>query len=135
MNVAHASRATGSVDSIMAGLACGEASPLAWRVLQPCIDTFMTINDADAVQAMRALAAGGLRDAPVVAGESGAAGYAALSVLMQDSSAATSAGLEEHSRVLVINTKGATAPALYRELTGHDHRDVLERQRRAALST
>ncbi|BCQ27529.1 diaminopropionate ammonia-lyase (plasmid) [Caballeronia sp. NK8] len=130
----HASRATGSVDSIMAGLACGEASPLAWRVLQPCIDTFMTIDDADAVRAMRALAEGGLRDAPVVAGESGAAGYAALSVLMQDASAATSAGMDEHSRVLVINTEGATAPALYRELTGHDPRDVLERQRRAASS-
>ena len=46
-------RATGSTDSVMAGLACGEVSPLAWRFLQPAVDLFMTISDAEAEQAMR----------------------------------------------------------------------------------
>ena len=30
----RATHGSGSVDSVMAGLACGEASPLAWRVLE-----------------------------------------------------------------------------------------------------
>jgi diaminopropionate ammonia-lyase len=64
--VGRAMKATGSVDSIMAGLACGEASPLAWKILQPCIDQFMTIRDDDAVAAMRTLAAGSERDVPLV---------------------------------------------------------------------
>ncbi len=60
--------ATGSVDSVMAGLACGETSPLAWRFLQPAVDVFMTVSDAQAVQAMRVLAEGRHGDIPVVAG-------------------------------------------------------------------
>ena len=38
-----AARATGSIDSVMAGLACGEASPLAWRFLVSGADYFMTV--------------------------------------------------------------------------------------------
>ena len=41
-----------------------------------CIDYFMLIDDEDAVQTMRGLAAGSERDVPLVAGESGAAGVA-----------------------------------------------------------
>ncbi|WP_205189906.1 diaminopropionate ammonia-lyase, partial [Burkholderia sp. LMG 13014] len=47
----RATKATGSVDSVMAGLACGEASPLAWDFLEMCVDYFMLIDDEDAVQA------------------------------------------------------------------------------------
>ena len=54
------------------------ASPLAWDFLEMCIDYFMLIDDEDAVQTMRGLAAGSERDVPLVAGESGAAGVARL---------------------------------------------------------
>ncbi|EGC99111.1 diaminopropionate ammonia-lyase, partial [Burkholderia sp. TJI49] len=114
----QASKATGSVDSVMAGLACGEASPLAWDFLEPCIDHFMLIDDDDAVQAMRDLAAGSERDVPFVSGESGAAGVAGLAVLMRDPARARQAGLDAHSRVLAINTEGATAPSVYRQCVG-----------------
>jgi diaminopropionate ammonia-lyase len=57
----------------MAGLACGEVSLIAWQVLETGADAFMTIPDAAAVAAMRALAAG---TPPVVAGESGVGGLA-----------------------------------------------------------
>ena len=59
----------GDLDTIMAGLACGEPSPLAWRILGPGADAFMTIPDAAASEAMRNLA-----DLSVVGGESGVAG-------------------------------------------------------------
>jgi len=124
----HAARATGSVDSVMAGLACGETSPLAWKFLQPCIDDFMTISDEDAVRAMRVLASGIEGDSPIVAGESGVAGLAGLTVLLQTPELAGKVGLDNTSRVLLINTEGATAPATYRELVGETAESVLERQ-------
>ena len=39
-------KASGTVDSVMAGLACGETSPLAWKFLQTSVDHFMTIEDS-----------------------------------------------------------------------------------------
>lgn len=122
-------RATGSVDSVMAGLACGETSPLAWKVLQFCIDDFLTISDDDAVTAMKTLAAGNQRDVPIVAGESGAAGFAGLTVLHKDPELAKRVSLNSSSRVLLINTEGATAPSVYHDLVGETAVSVLERQR------
>lgn len=124
----RAAKATGSVDSVMAGLACGETSPLAWRFLQPCVDAFMTIEDAQAVAAMRHLAQGGHRDIPIVAGESGVAGFAALQLLRSRPECAGLLGLEPSSRVLLINTEGATAPSVYADLVGERAESVLERQ-------
>ena len=121
-------RATGSVDSIMAGLACGETSSLAWRFLEPCVDHFLTIADDAAVLAMRALAKGGARDVPIVAGESGAAGLAGLQVLLDHPGWKQQVGLDERSRVLVINTEGATAPSVYQQLVGENAHSVQERQ-------
>ncbi len=121
-----AAQATGSVDSLMAGLACGEASPLAWRFLESSVDLFMTVADGDAVAAMRLLAAGSLRDMPVVAGESGVAGLAGLIALRASDSVAAAPGAD--SRVLVISTEGATAPALYEQLVGEAAGSVLRRQ-------
>ncbi len=124
---ARPARASGSVDSVMAGLACGEASPLAWRFLQTGADAFVTVEDAVAVEAMRLLAHGSKGDVPVLAGESGAAGVAALLTLAGTPEAAT-LGLDEQARVLAINTEGATAPLLYRSLAGREAAEVLAAQ-------
>ncbi len=124
----EAARATGSVDSVMAGLACGETSPLAWRFLRTSVAHFATIGDDDAVAAMRVAAAGGARDVPLVMGESGAAGLAGLLALAGDAALAKAVGLDARSRVLLINTEGATAPSVYRELVGEAADSVLRRQ-------
>lgn len=121
-------RAQGTVDSVMAGLACGQASPLAWRFLQPAVDLFMTVADAQAEAAMRLLAGANFGDMPVVAGESGAAGLAALQALLGDLEGRQAAGLTAQSRVLVINTEGATAPEVYARIVGRTDRAVLEDQ-------
>ncbi|WP_024303035.1 diaminopropionate ammonia-lyase [Pseudogulbenkiania sp. MAI-1] len=123
-----AAKATGSVDSVMAGLACGETSPLAWQILQPGVDYFMTIEDDDAVAAMRLLASGNGSDIPVVAGESGAAGLAGLHVLRQSAEKSKAVCLDADSRVLVINTEAATAPSVYQGLVSESAESVLERQ-------
>ena len=110
--------ASGTVDSVMAGLACGEVSPLAWRFLETSVDVFMTVTDAEAVAAMRTLAQPPDGDIPILSGESGAAGFAALPAL----------GLDPTARVLLLNTEGATAPALYESLAGLAPADVLSAQ-------
>lgn len=121
-------KATGTVDSVMAGLACGETSPLAWRFLQPCVDVFMTIEDEQAIEAMRSLAQGSERDTPIVAGESGVAGLAALEWLRSDPQRSEQVGLTAESRVLIISTEGATAPREYTRLVGQSAEQVLQRQ-------
>lgn len=123
-----AANATGSVDSIMAGLACGETSPLAWKFLQPCVDAFQTITDDDAMRGVRALAEGVNGDIPVVSGESGAAGLAGLVSLLQDRAQAERVGLNRDSRILLINTEGATAPSVYASIAGQPAEAVVARQ-------
>jgi diaminopropionate ammonia-lyase len=116
--VGHAANASGSVDSVMAGLACGETSPLAWRFLEPAVDFFLTIEDDEAIAAMRLLAEGSHGDVPVVSGESGAAGLAGLAYMVRDPELRRRAGLDSRSSVLLISTEGATAPEVYRQLVG-----------------
>lgn len=126
----RAAKATGSVDSVMAGLACGETSPLAWRFLEPCIDYFLTVGDDDAVSAMKELAKGSSKDVPIVAGESGVAGLAALNALSSHPTIAQQIGIDRTSRVLIVSTEGATAPSVYEMLVGESGSSVLARQRK-----
>ena len=105
---------TGALDTIMAGLACGEPSLLAWKILDRGADAFLAIEDEWAIQAMRRLAAPAAGDASVVAGESGAAGLAGLLALGASPKLFDQAGLDASSQVLVFNTEGATDPELYR---------------------
>ena len=124
----QASVAQGTVDSIMAGLACGATSPLAWRFLDSSVDAFMTVSDDEAITAMRQLAAGSERDIPVLAGESGVAGLAALNQLAANKQQMAALGLDEHARVLFISSEGATAPSVYAEAVGETAEAVLARQ-------
>ncbi|TED75765.1 diaminopropionate ammonia-lyase [Pseudomonas aeruginosa] len=124
----EAAKTQGSVDSVMAGLACGETSPLAWKFLKESVDYFMTIKDEDAVAAMRILAVGEGKDIPLVSGESAVAGLAGLIAIMQSPSLAADVGLDQNSRILFISTEGATAPNVYKELVGDSAEVVLDRQ-------
>jgi diaminopropionate ammonia-lyase len=123
-----AAKATGSVDSVMAGLACGETSPLAWRFLQPAVDFFQTVGDDDAVEAMRMLASGSAGDIPIESGESGAAGLAGLLALTRSPELRKTTGLGPDSSILLINTEGATAPSVYEQLVGQSAGTVLANQ-------
>lgn len=106
----------GALDTLMAGLACGEPSLLAWQELERAAFAFMAVPDESAVACMRALAA---RTPPVVAGESAVAGLAALLLAARDPLARTSLGLAPDSRVLLFGTEGATDAEVYARLVGH----------------
>jgi diaminopropionate ammonia-lyase len=67
---------------------------------------------------MRRLAAGEGGDPQVVAGESAVAGLAGAIAARADAGINAALGLDEHSRILVIGTEGATDPDLYRQLVG-----------------
>jgi diaminopropionate ammonia-lyase len=101
----------GELDTIMAGLACGEPSLLAWQELERAATAYLAIDDAEAIAAMRLLAQLG-----VVSGESGAAGVAGLLAAARDESARSALGLGADSRVLLFSTEGATDPELYARL-------------------
>ena len=118
----------GDLDTLMAGLACGEVSLLAWEVLMDHADFAIAVPDAEAVEMMRLLARPD-GDPPVVAGESAVAGLAALKLALADAVAREALGLGPDARVLVFGTEGDTDPELYRELVGADADAV---RRRAA---
>lgn len=108
----------GDLDTLMAGLACGEISALAWEILRDHGDAVMTVTDAAAVKAMRILACPEGHDPAIVAGESAVAGLAGLSAALADPEAAAMLGLDATARVLVFGTEGDTDPDLYARLVG-----------------
>lgn len=108
----------GDLDTVMAGLACGEVSLLAWEMLRPGAQAFLTIDDASAMETMRILADGRYGDAPMVAGESAVAGLAGCLGAAADARARAELGLDASSRVLVFGSEGATDPALYEQIVG-----------------
>ncbi len=104
--------------TVMAMLECHAPSLVAWRILARAADAFMTVEDEDAVEAMRRLARPVDGDPAVVAGESGGAGLAALLRVAGDAAQREALGLGPDARVLLVNTEGATDPARYEELVG-----------------
>lgn len=114
----------GELDTLMAGLACGEVSLLAWEVLEDGIDDFMTVSDEAAVEAMKLLAKGIGGDAPLVAGESAVAGLAALLIARQNPALSEALGLDADSRVLLIGSEGATDEEVYQQLVGRPSAEI-----------
>jgi diaminopropionate ammonia-lyase len=107
----------GALDTIMAGLACGEPSLIAWPVLAGGVAAFMAIPDTAAADAMRLLASG-TAGATVVGGESGVAGLAGLLVAAGRPEWRQAIGLDAGSRVLLFGSEGDTDPELYARLVG-----------------
>lgn len=115
----------GALDTIMAGLACGEVSVLAWSVLDEGADGFISIQDESAAETMRILADDRFGDGPIVAGESAVAGLAAVLLSADDSASRRLLKLDENSVVLVIGTEGATDPAVYGSIVGRSAESVV----------
>lgn len=101
----------GDLDTIMAGLACGEPSLLAWQELERAAFAFMSIPDTAAIYCLRQLAAQG-----IAVGESGVAGLAGLLAAAADPTARLQLWLNADSRVLLFGTEGITDQAVYDEI-------------------
>ncbi|OMH27142.1 diaminopropionate ammonia-lyase [Motiliproteus sp. MSK22-1] len=108
----------GDLDTLMAGLACGEVSALGWKILATGADDFMTLSEEAVPAAMRLLAKGYQQDPAIEAGESAVPGLAAALLARQSVEFSEKLGLTKESKVLVIGTEGATDPVLYQQLVG-----------------
>lgn len=111
--------------TIMAMLECHEASLIAFRVLERVADGFLTVEEDVAPEAMRRLASPVGGDPAIVAGESGCAGLAGLLTVLRDPDLSTRIGLGPQARVLIVNTEGATDPALYERIVGRSPQAVI----------
>lgn len=107
----------GDLDTVMAGLACGEPSLIAWPILAGGVSAFMVIRDAAATATMRLLASGEA-GATIVGGESGVAGLAGLIVAARAPAWRQALGLTSSSRALLIGSEGDTDPDLYASIVG-----------------
>jgi len=116
---------TGELDTVMAGLACGEVSPVAWEVLQSGCNVFSTVGDAYALDAMRRLANPGRGDPAIVSGETGAAGLALLLAANQSPEIWSLLGLDNQSRVLILGSEGDTDAEIFEKVVGRTAREVL----------
>lgn len=116
------SPASGDLETIMAGLACGEPSSQSWPIIAAGADAYMLLEDDEAIAAMNLLAD---RGEPIVAGESAVAGLAGLIKAATDPVARQRLGLGRHSRIWLIGTEGATDPILYERMTGRSPEQVL----------
>lgn len=110
---------TGDMPTIMAGLACGEPSLVAWGVLKDYADGYLSCTDTVAAKGMRILGNPLKGDPQVISGESGAVGMGVLSLLTQApeyKDLAAQLGLNADSKVLIISTEGDTDPENYRSI-------------------
>ncbi|WP_125141431.1 diaminopropionate ammonia-lyase [Clostridium transplantifaecale] len=110
---------TGDMDTIMAGLACGEPCSIGWNVLRDYADNFISCPDYTAAQGMRLLGNPEAGDTKVISGESGASAFGCVAEIMRDPSLAelrTKLKLDENSRVLFFSTEGDTDKENYKSI-------------------
>ena len=109
----------GTLATVMAGLACGEPSTLAWGILRDYADVFFACPDYVAMRGMRILGNPLNGDDRVISGESGAVTLGLLtSVCVQASchKIAKALQLNESSKILLLSTEGDTDPSMYRKI-------------------
>lgn len=110
---------TGHMDSMMAGLCCGEPCTVSWEILKGVADCFVSCGDHYAARGMQLLGKPLGNDPAVVSGESGAVTAGVLEGLMTEGRLAgvrEKLGLDETSRVLLISTEGDTDRENYRRI-------------------
>ena len=109
----------GDLQTIMAGLACGEPNIVCWEILRNHVTAFCSCPDWMAAKGMRMLAAPIKGDPAVCSGESGAIGMGVIASLMTDPDYAElkdALGLGKDSKVLLFSTEGDTDPDKYKSI-------------------
>ena len=109
----------GDLNTIMAGLACGEPNITSWDILKNHADCFIAAEDAVAARGMRMLSAPLKGDPQVVSGESGATPFGALATIMLNDEYAElrkKLKLDSNSKVLLFSTEGDTDPIRWKNI-------------------
>jgi diaminopropionate ammonia-lyase len=109
----------GDLQTLMAGLACGEPNALAWEILSRYGDIFVACKDSVAVKGMRLLGNPLPGDEDIVSGESGAVTTGLLATILAqplNEELRDAFRMDERTKVLLISTEGDTDPATYRKI-------------------
>lgn len=109
----------GDMNSIMAGLNCGEPVTIGWPVLSKYAKFYLSVDDLYAAHGMRLLGNPLGNDTKVISGESGAVTAGVVHKLMVDESLKAERekiGLDENSVVLCFSTEGDTDREGYRRI-------------------
>lgn len=110
---------TGDMNSMMAGLCCGEPCRLAWDVLKDCADNFVSMPEYAAAVGMRTLGRPIADDEKIISGESGASTMGFVAEVIQNDELTdirSIIGLDENSVVLCFSTEGDTDKENYRKI-------------------
>ncbi|MGN7397358.1 diaminopropionate ammonia-lyase [Peribacillus frigoritolerans] len=115
---------TGEMNTIMAGLACGEPNIRAFRLLRQYAKGSFSCNDNITALGMRVYGNPLKSDPRVVSGESGAVTLGLLYYLRKktnDPQICQDILLDSNSRVLLISTEGDTDPSHYQKVVWEGH--------------
>lgn len=110
---------TGDMNSIMAGLCCGEPCSIGWNVLRDHADHFISMPDCVAAEGMRILGNPLPGDPRVISGESGAATFGFVAEVLRNpelSDLKEKLQLNQDSRILCFSTEGNTDRENYRRI-------------------
>lgn len=110
---------SGHMNTIMAGLACGEPNTRAYRLLRQYAIGSISCSDSVAALGMRMYGNPLHSDPHVIAGESGAVTLGLLHYLRTDRAyfpVCEDMKLDSNSRILLISTEGDTDPEFYRKI-------------------
>ena len=110
---------TGDLQTIMAGLACGEGNTIGWDILKNHVTVFASCPDWMSAKATRIYANPLESDPHIVSGESGSVPLGLAYTALHDTDAKDlkeALKLDENSNILVISTEGDTDPVRYREI-------------------
>lgn len=110
---------TGNMDTIMAGLACGEPCSIGWDILKDYADCYISCADYIAAKGMRTLGNPPKGDERVISGESGAVTLGVVAEVMSNPEYADikeALKLNSDSNVLCFSTEGDTDKENYRAI-------------------
>ena len=110
---------TGDLQTIMAGLACGEGNTIGWDILKNHVTVFASCPDWMSAKATRIYANPLENDPHIISGESGSVPLGLAYIALHDEDAKDlkeALKLDENSNILVISTEGDTDPVRYREI-------------------
>ncbi|MEF9853623.1 MAG: diaminopropionate ammonia-lyase [Hydrogenoanaerobacterium sp.] len=111
--------AEGDLQTIMAGLACGEPNTISWDILKNHSSFFVSCPDWVAAKGMRMLGAPVKGDPQVVSGESGAVGMGLVASLMENDEykdLREALKLDKNSKIIMFSTEGDTDPENYKRI-------------------
>lgn len=119
INNGNPHKISGNLNTIMAGLACGEPNVLAWRIIRAYVDMFIACDDSVALKGMRILGNPLPGDKKIISGESGAVTTGLLAYILGNSTYSDikdALGIKQSSKILLISTEGDADPDMYRKI-------------------